>query len=769
MPSYEAMDEKRIFEDYKGARILIVTDDNIYRHHSDRFQTCEFLVLPPGESSKNFDTYTKIIDRLADLRMNRSDVLCALGGGVIGDLAGFAASTYMRGMEFVQIPTTLLAMVDSSVGGKTGINHKSAKNRVGTFYEASNIYRDPTFLYTLPREEFANGFSEIIKYAIGFNPDLGDMLDRIHMDSLMDPDQMNLIMEIVEICVEIKQSVVRQDEKDKGIRQLLNFGHTIGHAIEAYYDYEGVSHGQAVAIGMSMKLKLAYDENIISAEEYHQWMKRILKFGLPVTLDHNNDLCKILEHMVFDKKATGKNIRWIEIQKIGELKVVEDGMDVWMKKLDCVKEAFNVIVEPNKLKGTVTIPPSKSLSHRAIICAGLSEQVSVIGPVSESVDIQATLAAMTRFGAEIVRVKSDRLGDYYQISNKKIGTYYETRKPVIHEPLTIDCHESGSTLRFLIPFAFLTSANVTFTGEGRLVKRPLTPYYDLFDQKGVKYETRSGELPLTIHGNFGPGRYELPGNVSSQFITGLLMTLPLMNDDSEIHITTDLESGPYIDLTIETLKQFSIDIEHSSENVYHIPGNQSYSAVDLSLEGDYSQGAFWLVANSLGSEVDVTGLEPLSLQGDRIITSMIDIFDLEPHENSKREFDISQCPDLLPILAVKAALTKGITVFEKGERVRLKESDRIHAMAVELGKMGADIVETDDGLKIVGVEQLKSATVSSWNDHRIAMALAIAATCSSGPVCIEGADCVSKSYPEFWEDYKKVGGDFDVKPIWKTI
>jgi 3-phosphoshikimate 1-carboxyvinyltransferase len=247
------------------------------------------------------------------------------------------------------------------------------------------------------------------------------------------------------------------------------------------------------------------------------------------------------------------------------------------------------------------------------------------------------------------------------------------------------------------------------------------------------------------------------------------MTLPLMNDDSEIHITTDLESGPYIDLTIETLKQFSIDIEHSSENVYHIPGNQSYSAVDLSLEGDYSQGAFWLVANSLCSEVDVTGLEPLSLQGDRIITSMIDVFDLEPHENSKREFDISQCPDLLPILAVKAALTKGITVFEKGERVRLKESDRIHAMAVELGKMGADIVETDDGLKIVGVEQLKSATVSSWNDHRIAMALAIAATCSSGPVCIEGADCVSKSYPEFWEDYKKVGGDFDVKPVWKTI
>ncbi len=766
MKYYEAIDENRLFEDYKDARILIVTDENVYRLHGDRFKTCEFLVLPSGEASKNFDSYTKIIDELSNLRMNRSDLLCALGGGVIGDLAGFAASTYMRGMEFVQIPTTLLAMVDSSLGGKTGINHQSSKNRVGTFYEASQVYRDPTFLNTLPKAEFSNGFAEIIKYAIGFDRSLGDLLDRVNLDSMND---MDLIMKIVEKCVEIKQTVVKQDEKDKGIRQLLNFGHTIGHAIESYYNYEGVSHGEAVAIGMAMKLKMAFDEKVISDEEYHTWIKRILKFGLPVKLVQNNDLCKILELVSFDKKATGKNIRWIEIQKIGELKVIENGMDVLMEKLNCKKDSFSVIIKPMKLKGNVSIPPSKSLSHRAIICAGLSEQVSVIGPLSDSADIQATLDAMMKFGAKIVHVKKDRLGAYYQICNEKIGVYYKTRKPVIHEPLTIECHESGSTLRFLIPFTILTSDAVTFTGEGRLVKRPLEPYYDLFDQNCMKYETSSGELPLTIHGNFGPGRYELPGNVSSQFITGLLMTLPLMNDDSEIHITTDLESGPYIDLTIETLKQFNIDIEHSSENVYHIPGNQSYRAVNLSLEGDYSQGAFWLVANSLGSEIDVTGLEPLSLQGDRVITEMIDVFDLEPHENSKREFDISQCPDLLPVLAVKAALTKGVTVFEKGERVRLKESDRIHAMAVELRKMGADIIETVDGLKIKGVDRLEGATVSSWNDHRIAMALAIAATYSKGQVCIEGADCVSKSYPEFWEDYKKVGGSIDVEPIWKTI
>lgn len=769
MQSYETIDEKILFEGFKGARILIVTDENIYKYHRDRFQSCEFLVLTPGESSKNFDTYMKIIDELSNRRFNRSDVLCALGGGVIGDVTGFAASTYMRGMEFVQIPTTLLSLVDSSVGGKTGINHQSGKNRVGTFYEASRIYKDPTFLGTLPKEEFANGVAEIIKYAIGFDPILGEMLDRIKMDSIIDSEQMDLIMKIVEKCVSIKETVVEQDEKDKGIRQLLNFGHTIGHAIESYYDYKSISHGQAVAIGMAMKLKLACDENVITGEEYDLWMKRILKFGLPVALNPKDDLCKILEKMVFDKKATGENIRWIEIQKIGELKVVENRMEVLMKKLSCLKEDFNVVIEPKKLIGKVVIPPSKSLSHRAIICAGLSEHVSVIGPVSDSMDIQATLAAMMMFGAEIVRVKNGKMGAYYQISNEKIEVYHKKRKPVIHEPLTIECHESGSTLRFLIPFTFLTSGNVTFTGEGRLVKRPLKPYYDLFDQKGVKYETISGELPLTIYGDFGPGRYELPGNVSSQFITGLLMALPLMNDDSEIHITTDLESGPYIDLTIETLKCFNIDIEHSSENVYHIPGNQSYSAVNFTLEGDYSQGAFWLIANSLGSKVDVTGLEPLSLQGDKVIKSMIDVFDLEPIENAIREFDISQCPDLLPILAVKAALTKGTTVFEKGERVRLKESDRIHAMAVELGKMGADIVETVDGLKIKGVDRLKSATVSSWNDHRIAMALAIAATCTNGKVCIEGADCVIKSYPEFWEDYKKVGGKIDVEPIWKTI
>lgn len=766
MQYYETIDENRIFEDYKDARVLIVTDENVYKLHGYRFQSCDFLVLPSGETSKNFDNYMKIINMLSKLKMNRSDMLCALGGGVVGDLAGFAASTYMRGMEFVQIPTTLLAMVDSSVGGKTGINLQAGKNRIGTFYEANHVYRDPTFLNTLPKEEISNGFAEIIKYAIGFDRGLADLLDQIDMDSMND---MDLIMKIVEICVEIKQNIVEQDEKDKGIRQLLNFGHTIGHAIESYYDYEGLSHGQAVAIGMAMKLKMALDEKLISNVEFHTWMKRFLKFELPVKLDQNSDLCKILERMSYDKKASGKNIRWIEIRKIGELKVVENSMDVLMKKLGCTNEAYSVIIEPMKLKGAVSIPPSKSLSHRAIICAGLSEQVSVIGPLSESVDIQATLDAMMKFGAEITRIKKEQLGAYYQICNEKIGDYYKTRKPVIHEPLTIECHESGSTLRFLIPFTFLTSRTVRFTGEGRLVKRPLGPYYDLFDQKGMKYETSTGELPLTLYDSFSPGRYDLPGNVSSQFITGLLMTLPLMNDDSEIHITTDLESGPYIDLTIETMKKFNIEIEHSSENVYHIPGNQVYSAADLTLEGDYSQGAFWLVANSIGSNVDVKGLEPLSLQGDRVITGMIDAFDLEPNEDSRREFDISQCPDLLPILAVKAALTKGLTVFENGERVRLKESDRIHAMAVELEKMGADIVETSDGLMIKGVDRLEAATVSSWNDHRIAMALAIAATCAAGQVRIEGADCVTKSYPEFWEDYKRVGGSIDVEPIWKII
>ena len=387
---------------------------------------------------------------------------------------------------------------------------------------------------------------------------------------------------------------------------------------------------------------------------------------------------------------------------------------------------MDIRITPGPLEGTVVPPPSKSQAHRAIL-AQLLAGGGTVSNLAPSEDIEATQRC-----AAALKLAGDGL------------------------PL-LDCGESGSTLRFLIPIALAFRGGGIFTGHGRLMERPQKPYFDIFDEKGIFYEQKDGTL--TIRGELKPGDYRLPGNVSSQFVTGLLYALPLMEWESRIVLTSPLESRGYVDMTLDVLDRFGVRVE-VLEDGFLVPGDQVFQARDFTIEADWSQAAFWLAAGLLGNPVLTVGLSDQSTQGDRVIDEHFASFAWGTWRTV--EIDVSDCPDLLPPLAVMAAFHDGTTRLINAARLRLKESDRLATVTKMLTALGGQVEEGPDWLAIPGTRFLRGGTVDGANDHRIVMAAAIAATRCTGPVTILGAEAVNKSYPTFWEEYKRLGGEFDV-------
>ena len=404
---------------------------------------------------------------------------------------------------------------------------------------------------------------------------------------------------------------------------------------------------------------------------------------------------------------------------------------------------MNVTVSPAVLSGTITPPSSKSQGHRLLLAAALAEGESVLAGLAMSRDIEATIACVRELGAQVRREKD--------------GLHVAGRggRPGVRAGQTFDCGESGSTLRFLIPVTLALLGGGSFVGHGRLMERPLKPYFDIFEQRDIYYVRQEGSDRAGLEGTLTPGDYSLPGDVSSQFITGLLYALPLLDGDSRIRITTELESRAYVDMTLDALRQFGVSARWEGEQTLFVPGNQQYHPAAVAVEGDWSQAAFWYAARTLGSEVNVLGMDPDSTQGDRVVAKQAERL-ARPGDV---ELDVSQCPDLVPALAAMAAVREGTTRIVNAARLRIKESDRLAAVARVLGGMGANITEQADGLTLVGLPALAGGvTVDSFNDHRIAMMAAVAATRCQAPVIVTGAECVSKSYPHFWEDYEALGG-----------
>lgn len=409
---------------------------------------------------------------------------------------------------------------------------------------------------------------------------------------------------------------------------------------------------------------------------------------------------------------------------------------------------MDIKITPKKLSGGVTVPPSKSVAHRLIICAAFAKGRSVIENIYPSKDIIATAQAMKAFGAEISlengRAVVDGIGE-------------------VPQKAVVDCNESGSTLRFLIPVAAALGVETVFTGnlESKLPERPITPYLEELPKHNVRFDYNY-TMPFTVSGRLEAGMFEIGGDISSQFITGLILAASLLEDDSEIVLTSHLESKPYVDITVSALAEFGLRVEET-ERGYYIKGGQKYTAKNVTCEADYSQAAFFYVANAIGSGIDVRGLSDKSAQGDKKIVEICEKLVYNDNNGDLKGFrlDCSDIPDLVPVLTVLASFCEGKSEIFNVARLRIKECDRLEAISQCVNKIGGRVEAFEDRLVITGVESFEGGEVESFNDHRIAMSMAVASTRCKNPLVVNGAQCVSKSYPNFWEDFKSLGGVFE--------
>lgn len=408
-----------------------------------------------------------------------------------------------------------------------------------------------------------------------------------------------------------------------------------------------------------------------------------------------------------------------------------------------------VIIKRSKLKGSIKAPASKSYTHRALICAALAKGNSKIINFLDCDDTWETVNALRKLGVSI-----DEAGGVLNISGSTL------KAP--EEPIELGV--SGTTYRFILPLAAIADGETKILIEGRLANRPIEPLLDALRQFGIEIKADENSIIVDGKERIEGGKVRIPGNVSSQFISGLLFIAPLTQKGIEIELTTELESKPYVDMTLSVMKDFGIEA-----NGLKVAGGQSFKAMEYEVEGDYSSAAFLLAAGAIGGEVEVTDLNPESVQGDRRIVEILREMnsEIEINDNSIKiktsklkgiDIDVRDIPDLVPILSVLGCFAKGdIRVLNAG-RLRGKESDRLAVIAAELGKMGATIEEKEDALMISN-GKLSGARIDPHNDHRIAMACAVAGLNAEGETVIENSDCVKKSYPEFFSDLKKAGGN----------
>ncbi len=433
---------------------------------------------------------------------------------------------------------------------------------------------------------------------------------------------------------------------------------------------------------------------------------------------------------------------------------------------------MNVTVHPGPLTGEVLAPSSKSEAHRALICAAFAPGATDLVCSSTSADIDATISCLEALGARVART---RVG--FRVRPVP-GSSASDNLPAPNRDATLDCGESGSTLRFMLPVVCALGSGAAFIGHGRLPERPLSPLYERLVEHGAVLSPQ-GKSPLMAGGRVRAGRYELPGNVSSQYVSGLLLAAPLLRAPMELVVSEPVESRPYIDLTASVLKSFGVEVSRSKGTteaggpalVYDVASSDGLTSPgEFIVGGDWSNAAFWFAAGAVGERgVVVRGLNAASAQGDRAVLAALSLLGahvlrapegaaVRPGELRGSTLDVSDCPDLVPPLAAVAAVARGTTRITGAARLRLKESDRLETVSSVLRALGGTVETLDDGLVITGCDQLRGGVVDAANDHRIAMMAAILATRSEAPTTILGAECVEKSYPRFFEDLSSLGG-----------
>lgn len=807
--------------------VLLVTDSNVGPLYADRVEAslaaAGFAVgqvaVRAGEASKNLDSYRLLLEAAASHGLTRASAVVALGGGVVGDLAGFAAATYMRGCHLVQVATSLLAMVDSSVGGKTAVDLTQGKNLAGAFHQPDLVLCDLDCLATLPAEYAGDGMGEVAKYAVMADPELFDWLQ-----GPLEGQEAR----VVERCVALKRDVVEADEREGGARKLLNLGHTVGHAIELLSGYT-VPHGHAVAAGTAIVARACAARGWCPEGDVRRIEGLLRSLGLPTA--SRRGAADLAAAAVHDKKRAGDCIDVVAVRGVGraEVRRMSLGEFAELVALGCpapegatyaedlapavaagaapgpagFRDAFaavdggeplEAVVRPGTLGGSLDAISSKSAAHRLLVCAALADAPTRIRCTTTSRDIEATCDCLRALGARVGRV-----GDELLVEPAGVGAEEgaDGENPFVSDGVPqLRCGESGSTLRFLLPVACALGGPASFSAAGRLPRRPLEPLRTRLVEHGCQVSPRF--MPdLQVWGRLHGGDFDLPGDVSSQYATGLLLALPLTGEGGRVRLHGSVESRPYIDMTLAALRTFGVEVAESFEPdgeggecaVFAVDPDARYASPGaVAVEGDWSNAAFWLVAGALSGEpVTVTGLGLASDQGDLAVLDVLgdmgahvrvhpgegwalacgrDPATGEPCRLHGTTVDARDVPDLVPVLCVAAACAQGDTRVVNAGRLRLKESDRIATTAELLRGLGVGVEELPDGLVVHGrggtcdplAPCLDGGRVSAHGDHRIAMAAAVAATRAAAPVEIAGAEAVAKSYPGFFADFVHLGG-----------
>lgn len=801
-PNYIVQD---LTQNLASSTYVLITDTNLFDTYvpafQQRFETAKATKnarlltykIPPGEASKSRETKAEIEDWLLSQQCTRDTVIIAVGGGVIGDMIGYVAATFMRGVRFVQVPTTLLAMVDSSIGGKTAIDTPMGKNLVGAFWQPRRIFIDLAFLETLPVREFINGMAEVIKTAAIWNEKEFTVLEESAatiLSSVRSKGQGRLqpikdvLRRIVIGSAGVKAEVVSSDEREGGLRNLLNFGHSIGHAIEALLTPQ-LLHGEAVAIGMVKEAELARFLGVLRPEAVARLEKCIASYGLPTSLKDKRVInltagkkCPVdvlLKKMGVDKKNDGAQKKIVLLSAIGkthEAKAssVED-RDIRIVLSDSVEVTPGI---PGDLKLTVTPPGSKSISNRALILAALGTGSCRVRNLLHSDDTEFMLSAISTLGGTSYSWEE---GGQLLVVEGNGG-----KLKASDEPLYIG--NAGTASRFLTTVAALcaptsTATTTVLTGNARMKTRPIGPLVDALRSNGVAidYLEREKSLPLRINASAGleGGEIELAATVSSQYVSSILMAAPYAKKAVTLRLVGGKPiSQPYIDMTISMMKSFGIEVTPSADepDTYHIPQGVYKNPAEYIVESDASSATYPLaVAAITGTTCTIPNIGSKSLQGDaQFAVKILEPMGCKVHQDDYSttvtgpkdgalkalpSVDMTTMTDAFLTATVLAAVATGTTEIIGIANQRVKECNRILAMKDQLAKFGVLCNELEDGIQIIGKSRDSLVTptesIHCYDDHRVAMSFSVLSLAAPGPVLVTERECVGKTWPGWWD------------------
>ena len=800
---------KTVLATEKSSTYVLITDSNIekkgyltqFRREFHKYlpEGCRVLsyVVPPGEAHKTRETKAEIEDYLLERGCTRDTVILAVGGGVIGDMIGYVAATFMRGVRVIQVPTTLLAMVDSSIGGKTAVDTPLGKNFIGAFWQPRYVFVDLNFLSTLPEREFINGIAEVIKTAAIWNEAEFSRLEANsekflstikQRDEEGDTDLTPIkdhVFKLVLESIKVKAHVVSSDEKEGGLRNLLNFGHSIGHAIEAILTPQAL-HGECVSVGSILEAELSRYLNILPASAVARLSKVLGNYGLPtsltqlkkMTVDRRTPVDILLEKMAIDKKNDGSKKKVVLLKAIGEC---YESSASYVNDEDLrfvLTDQTKVYPFENKsgFEAVITPPGSKSISNRALVLAALGTGECKISNLLHSDDVEHMLNAIKCLqGAEI---RWEDRGETLIIKGNG--------GKLVSSPTELYLGNAGTASRFLTSVATLVKATdeskyTYLTGNARMGQRPIGALVDALRSNGaeIEYLKNEGSLPLKIANKpLKGGVIELGATVSSQYVSSLLMAAPY----AEEPVTLKLVGGKpisilYIDMTIALMKQFGIEVKPLPNYTYEIPKGTYVSPKEFVIESDASSSTYPLAfAAMTGTTVTIPNIGSSSLQGDaRFAKDILEPMGCKVIQTPTSTTVTGPAPGGLKPLAsvdmepmtdafLTASVVAAVATDGKENKTsiygianqRVKECDRISAMCTQLAKFGVRAVGGDDGIDIYGVSIADLKTPESgifcYDDHRVAMSFSLlAGLVSNGPVVVEERHCTAKTWPGWWD------------------